>query len=168
MILPSFPGDCAWCGDPASECIHVSGRGHAKVYALACAQHAHGKKRHDVGSTRAARTREPVVLERTEPLCQSCGAEVTWVQLVKDGRVGKRMPVDRRPMHGKEPKRSLVVVNPRTSKAIVLTDALVSSGEAQRWVDAGARLHLSHFMTCTSAALHRRQRQNRIAATAAA
>jgi hypothetical protein len=50
----------------------------------------------------------------------------------------------------------------------VLTDALVSSGEAQRWLDAGARLHLSHFMTCSSAALHRRQRQNRTAATAAA
>jgi predicted Zn-ribbon and HTH transcriptional regulator len=79
VILPTFPGDCAWCGEPASERVHVSGRGMSKVYALACADHAHGKKVLEVAHTRAATRREPEVLERTEPLCQSCGAEVTWV-----------------------------------------------------------------------------------------
>lgn len=158
--IPSFPGDCAWCGEPASERVHVRGRGMRKVYALACHEHA----RRFVPHVPATPAREVPVLERTEPICESCGAEVTWVQLVKDGRAGKRMPVDRRPMHGRDPKRSLVVVNPETSRAIVLTDALVGSGEAQRWLDKGARLHLSHFMTCSSAARHRRRNQTAVAA----
>jgi hypothetical protein len=156
--MPSFPGNCAWCGEPASERVHVRGRGMRRVYALACSEHARRFVPHVPSKPR----REPAVLERTEPLCESCGAEITWVTLVKAeaGRYvpGKRMPVDRRPMHGKEPKRSLVVVSPKTSRALVLTDAIVRSGEAQRWLDAGARLHLSHFTTCSSAARHRRQR----------
>lgn len=172
MIVPSFPGDCAWCGEPASERVHVRGRGNSKVYALACAEHAYGKKRLEVTATRAARPREHEVLERTEPICKSCGTEVTWIQLVKqvgDGFVvGKRMPVDRRPMRGKEPKRSLVLVNAKTAQGLVLTDAFVKSGNAQRWIDAGThQLHMSHFVTCPSAARHRQQ-QNRPAATAAA
>lgn len=172
MILPTFPGDCAWCGEPASERVYVSGRGNGKIYALACADHAHGKKVLEVSHTRAARQREPEVLERREPLCQSCGAEITWIRLVKKvGErfvTGKRMPVDRRPMQGREPKRSLVAVNKQTGQGLVLTDAVVNSGEAQRWLDAGAQLHLSHFMTCSSAARHRRQQPNRTAATAVA
>lgn len=102
------------------------------------------------------RRREPEVEQRTPPLCQSCFAEVTFVTLVKGGR---RMPVNRRALgKGAEIKRSMVVVNPAKSTAVVLTQAQVDSGEAKRWVAAGARLHLPHFATCESARRHRQQK----------
>lgn len=168
MQLPSFPGSCAWCGSPASERVYVSGRGMSKVYALACAEHTRGKKRYEVNATRAARSREPEILERTEPLCQSCGAEITWISLPRNS---KRMPVDRRPLRVTEPKRAMVLVDAKKPVGVVLKQSDLDSGAAKRRLDGGARLHLSHHMTCEvvkRARETRRRQQNRTAATAAA
>lgn len=144
---------CSWCDEGASDRVKVARRRGRDVYAYACREHARR-----LSPAEPEPVEETVVEERTEPLCTSCYDEVTWVQLVKDGRRTKRMPVDRRPLRGAEIKRSMVVVNPRKGTAVVLTQAHVDSGEAKRWVDAGAQLHLSHFVTCSSAKQHRRQK----------
>lgn len=129
---------CAWCDKPATKAIVVRKRARANVTAPACPEHA--LKYGPAPKQRRATTR---TIEVTPPICESCGAEVTWVQLMKDGQRGKRMPIERKPLQKVEPRFRLVAYNKRTGQAVVLTKALVD--DAKAWVKAGAQLHRGHF-----------------------
>lgn len=136
---------CGWCSEPATRQIKV---GRKRVYV--CRAHAakYGPKRKPKPT--------PPPTEVTPPICSSCGAEITWVTLWKDGKVTSRMPVDRAPQNGREPRVGMVVRNPRTGLGMTLSRIALS--KAAEWVRSGrANLHQSHFVTCSSAERHRKR-----------
>ena len=139
----SWPENCQWCGEPASERIRVGQRGARAVYAYACRDHADKL----LPASADPPKEEPVAEERVEPLCRDCFAEITWISLPRNG---KRMRIDRRALGIKEPRRSLVLVDVKGAKGVVLKQADVDSGAAAKRIAAGARLHTSHSATCSA------------------
>lgn len=89
------------------------------------------------------------------PLCDSCGAEITWTTIVKRDGTISRMPIDRRSQDGREPRASMVVRNPATGRSRVLSR--IDLPAVPGWLAKGCHLHASHFVTCPSAALHRKR-----------
>lgn len=139
--------DCRWCGSPASERVVVeAARDTAQGYRAAVTAPACAKCSRRLCPPPPEPDPEPIE-ERVPPLCDSCFGEISFVRVVKDGRVnGRKMPVDRLPIHRAELRHGYVVVNPRTNAGVVLTKALLEV--ARGWLSAGARLHQHHRATC--------------------
>lgn len=72
--------------------------------------------------------------------CRSCGAAIRWIKMAS----GKAMPVDAEPAPGGN-----IQVLPNGTGEVVSKDVAARS----------TNLHFSHFVTCPSAAAHRRPRQ---------
>lgn len=154
--MTAWPNEvCQWCGAGATDRISIGRRRGRAVYAYACREHAQR-----LAPAPEPEKTEPVVEERTEPLCGSCFAEITWISLPRNE---KRMPVDRAPLHTKDPRVSMVLVDARKPIGVVLKKTDIDSGAAARRIQAGARLHLSHHATCPSAKSHRRREAARAA-----
>lgn len=84
--------------------------------------------------------------ERTEPLCRDCFAEVTWIDLPRNG---SRMCVDRKPLGISEPRKGFVLVDPSGRKGVVLKQSDIAG--ARERIAQGARLYRAHRISCSSA-----------------
>lgn len=83
--------------------------------------------------------------QRTEPLCPDCFAEITWINLPRNG---SRMSVERNPLRVTEPRRGLVLVDARRPQGVVLRESDLAA--ARHRVAQGARLHYPHAAKCSA------------------
>lgn len=83
-------------------------------------------------------------LELLTSACRSCGAPVVWAVVHRSGR---RIPLDRESLA--EPRPGIAAYNPATGRCHIVSTADLYLTE--RWREAGATFHRTHFASCPQA-----------------